>query len=242
MAAANTRRKATKLIAAETPRTTGSLHVLPATAPVAFDMDDSEPTSAAAFGGFAATVSGSASAGGATVSASATISLGGSGGGGGGGGKATGADSTRQGDPDVAYSFQIKIGEKQYGEFAEVGGLSWKAEAIPVRSGGNNEWSHNLRGPGKFEPLTLKRGWFASKGEFYDMMRDSLAGTAAAPAGKRQNVTIVVLNRAYQPIAEYQVSNAFITEYSGLSLNAMSSAVGFEQIRMSYDYFVYKAG
>ena len=237
MAAANTRRKASKLIAAETPRTTGSLHVLPATAPVAFEIDESEPTSAAAFpsfGGESKGIDGMAYGG-------LKGSPGGSGGGG-GGGKAAGSDSTRQGDPDVAYSFQIKIGEKPYGEFAEVGGLSWKAEAIPVRSGGNNEWSHNLRGPGKFEPLTLKRGWFASKGEFYDMMRDSLSGTTGASAGKRQNVTIVVLNRAYQPIAEYQVSNAFITEYSGLSLNAMSSAVGFEQIRMSYDYFVYKAG
>ncbi|MEY3012470.1 MAG: T4-like virus tail tube protein gp19, partial [Pseudomonadota bacterium] len=81
--------------------------------------------------------------------------------------------------------------------------------------------------------------WFASSGDFFDMMKASLSGNSTSDKGSRQNITITVLNRKYQPIGEYHLSEAFITEYSGVSLNAMSSQVGFEQIRMSYDFFVY---
>ncbi len=225
---------------AEPSATRGELIVLPAAVPAPILADQALPTGPAAFGG-SFSASASAKIGPASVSASVSLSLGG-GKSKGGGGKSKGANSVRQGDPDVAYAFTVAIGGTQYAEFAEIGGLSWKAEAIPVRSGGNNEWSHNMRGPGKFEPLTLKRGWFASNGEFFDMIKDSLAGSTKGAKGGRVNLSITVLNRGYQPIAEYQIFNAFITEYSGLALNSMSSAVGFEQIRMAYDYFVYKAG
>jgi phage tail-like protein len=146
------------------------------------------------------------------------------------------------GDPDVAYAFELLIGEVSYAMFTEVGGLSWKAEAIPVRSGGNNEHGYNMRGPGKFEPLTLKRGWFAANGEFYVMLKASLAGStkSSQTGADRTNLTINVKNRAYKTVGQYNVFNAFIIEYSGLQLNSMSSAVGFESIRMAYDYFTYK--
>ena len=91
-------------------------------------------------------------------------------------------------------------------------------------------------------PLTLKRGWFAANGEFYVMLKASLAGstkTTQTGAG-RTNLTINVKNRAYKTVGIYNVFNAFIIEYSGLQLNSMSSAVGFESIRMAYDYFTYK--
>ena len=148
----------------------------------------------------------------------------------------------RTGDPDVAYAFSVKIGEVQYAMFSEISGLSWKAEPIPVRSGGNNEYGLNMRGPGKFEPLTLKRGWFASTGEFFDMLKESLSGEA--PRGTSQtgrvNITVTVLDRKYHEIGNYDFANAFIIEYSGPALNSMSGQIGFEQIRMAYDYFTYR--
>lgn len=147
----------------------------------------------------------------------------------------------RTGDPDVAYAFSVKIGNVAYAMFSEISGLSWKAEPVPIRSGGNNEYGLNMRGPGKFEPLTLKRGWFASTGEFFDMLKESLTGDAprgAAHTG-RVNITVTVLDRKYQEIGHYDFTNAFIIEYSGPALNSMSGQIGFEQIRMAYDYFTY---
>ncbi len=159
------------------------------------------------------------------------------------GGKFKSGSTPRKGDPDLAYAFKVMIDKDVYGMFTEVGGLSWKAEAIPIRSGGNNEHGYHMRGPGKFEPLTLKRGWFAANGEFFDMLKNSLSGTSlpGGTGGKRLNITISVLNRKYEAIGEYQLKNAFIVEYSGLQLNSMGSQVGFEQIRMAYDYFEYKS-
>ncbi len=157
----------------------------------------------------------------------------------GGGGQAS--HSTKEpGDPDVAYAFNLFITGTKYGMFSEIGGLSWKAEPVPVRSGGNNEWVHSLRGPGKFEPLTLKRGWFASTGEFFNLLQLGLQGTKIPTgAAGRFTLTIECLDRGYQPIGYYDFVECFFVEYTGPGFNSMSGQVGFEQIRVAYDYFTY---
>lgn len=150
--------------------------------------------------------------------------------------KHTGHATKRQGDPDIAYAFDIQIGGVSYGMFTEVSGLSWKAEVQPMPEGGNNAFVRGLIKPGKFELLTLKRGWFAATGEFIDLLRGVLD-----PVGKitRKNVTITVLSRNYEEIGRYDLSHAAVVEYEGPALNSMSGQVGFEQIRMVYDSFTY---
>ena len=150
--------------------------------------------------------------------------------------KHTGAATHRQGDPDVAYAFDIQIGGVNYGMFTEVSGLSWKAEIQPMPEGGNNTFVRGLIKPGKFELLTLKRGWFAATGEFIDLLRSILDPTGPIT---RKNITITVLGRNYKEIGRYDLSNAAIIEYDGPALNSMSGQVGFEQIRMVYDSFTY---
>ena len=242
MAAATTRRKAGKLVASEASVAFGTLQTLPAEAPVAVVPDAAQPTAAAMMSENKPSVGGGKPAWGASGSPSGAVSdlagdvakaL---------GETKTGSSTGRPGDPDLAYAFKLMINSVTYATFAEIGGLSWKAEAIPVRSGGNNEYGYNMRGPGKFEPLTLKRGQFAANGEFYDMMKASLSGSTKGQGlgADRVNITITLLNREYKTIGEYRIYEAFITEYSGLALNAMSSQVGFEQLRLAYDYFEYK--
>lgn len=145
------------------------------------------------------------------------------------------------GDPDIAYAFEILVGEMRYGMFTEIAGLSWKAEPVPVREGGNNWYGMNMRGPGKFEPLTMKRGWFACSGEFYDMLKDALTGSAPRNNAKRPDITIQVLNRKQATIGTYNLKNCMLVEYTGPSFNSMSSQVGFEQMRFAYDYYTYSA-
>ena len=244
MAAATTRRMAGKLVASEASLAFGTLQALPAAAPVTVVADTALPTAAAMDqqktdlkGGGGSSQWGGGGAGSGAVADLAgqlAAALGKS---------QTGGSSDRPGDPDLAYAFKLIINNVTYATFSEVGGMSWKAEAIPVRSGGNNEHGYHMRGPGKFEPLTLKRGQFAANGEFFDMMKSSLSGSNKGKGlgADRVNITITLMNRKYQPIGAYEFFNAFITEYSGLALNAMSSQVGFEQIRLAYDYFVYKA-
>lgn len=236
-------------LAAEPARSGHSGAILPAVMPasvVAFP--DAQLAPAAAFAASAsasvkaqASVSASGKGGGSiagSISVSASISIGASlsAGKNAGGGKHTGKATGRDGDPDVAYAFDIQIGGVHYGTFTEVGGLSWKAEIQPMPEGGNNAFVRGLIKPGKFEVLTLKRGWFAATGEFIDLLRGVLQ-----PNGKvvRKNVTITVLNRDYTEIGHYDLANAAIVEYEGPALNSMSGQVGFEQIRMVYDHFTY---
>ncbi|MCO4760810.1 MAG: phage tail protein [Myxococcales bacterium] len=243
MASATTRRKAGKLVAPEASQAFGTMQPLPAAAPTIVVPDTATPVAAAMMaeqkvsaGGDSWGAAGSSKGAVSDLASELKSALA-------MGGKQTSGSSDRPGDPDLAYAFKLMIGGVAYATFSEVGGMSWKAEAIPVRSGGNNEHGYHMRGPGKFEPLTLKRGQFAANGEFYDMMKSSLSGNSKGKGAgaERLNITITLLNRKYQPIGEYQLFKAFITEYSGLSLNAMSSQVGFEQIRLAYDYFEYKS-
>lgn len=150
------------------------------------------------------------------------------------------ASTGLEGDPDVAYAFTININNVDYGMFSEIAGISWKAEPIPVRVGGNNEYSLNMRGAGKFEPLTLKRGWFAASGEFFDLLKDGLSGSLPRTNKGRFKMIVRCLNRSYQQVGSYTFFNAFIIEYTGPSFNSMSGQVGFEQLRFAYDYFEYK--
>ncbi len=233
------------MVSAEPARATGTLQFLPAAVPGAVAPPAAEPSdlAPAAMAEKATKKSSGAKAGQSASAASApkgasdavAAALGKK--------KGKSGSSSRAGDPDVGYAFKVVINSVTYAMFNEVSGLSWKAEAIPIRSGGNNEHGYHMRGPGKFEPLTFKRGWYASNGEFFDMIKASLAGATvlSAVGAQRVNMTISVLNRKYQPIGEYRVFNAFITEYSGPSLNAGSGQIAFEQIRMAYDYFEFKS-
>jgi phage tail-like protein len=228
------------MVAAEAPQSGGALVLLPAGAPDLVTVRDEEHTAVPALtvkasAKVSAKASFSAGPGGvkvsAKVSAKASVSV------------ATGShkqhpssSSPMPNDPDVAYAFRVNVNNTTYGMFSEISGLSWKAEPIPISEGGNNEYVTTMVGRGKFEPLVMKRGWFASSGEFMAMLMSSLTGGST----KREAVTIAVLNRKYDVIGEYNFERAYIVEYSGPSLNSMSGQIGFEQIRMSYDKFTYK--
>jgi phage tail-like protein len=158
----------------------------------------------------------------------------------GGMGSQKSASTGLEGDPDVAYAFTININNVDYGMFSEVAGISWKAEPIPVRVGGNNEYTLNMRGAGKFEPLTLKRGWFAASGEFFDLLKDGLAGSVARPNKVASNS----LSAASIARTSRSAAIRFLTPLSlntaDRRLNSMSGQVGFEQLRFAYDYFEYR--
>ena len=148
----------------------------------------------------------------------------------------TGRATRREGDPDVAFAFDVQIGGVHYASFSEVSGLTWKADVQPMPEGGNNAYVRTLLGPAKFDLLTLRRGWFASSGEFVDMLR-----AVVQPTGKitRKNLSIGVYGRDDTKIGRYDIAHAAVVEYEGPVFNAMVGQVGFEQIRLVYDYFTY---
>lgn len=148
-----------------------------------------------------------------------------------------------RGDPEVTYAFRVEIDGIAWARFQEVRGLEWKAETVSFYEGGNPAYKVNLVGPGSFSPLTLKKGFFAVCSPFYEWMREIMNG-APRPGGDgkgdtRRTMSIVIFDRKGQEIGRYNIYGAFMSKYVGPGFNANESAVAFEEIEITYDYFEY---
>jgi phage tail-like protein len=69
----------------------------------------------------------------------------------------------------------------------------------------------------------------------YDQM-ESPAGSA------RQNISLVITNAKGDEIGRYDFQGAFVTRYKGPSFNAKQSDLAFEEIEITYDWFVFHPG
>ncbi|HOI11607.1 MAG TPA: phage tail protein [Myxococcota bacterium] len=152
--------------------------------------------------------------------------------------ESNGEKASSRTDPDVPFSFIVEIGGVQYGQFREIQGLEWRADPVQFYEGGNYRHKVTLVGQGSFTPLTLKKGFFASTGEFYDWMNDVM--DSGGEKVKRVTIGIIVRNEAREEIGRFDVYGAILTRYAGPSFNAMDSAIAVEEIEIAYDYFEYK--
>ncbi|MBL6975869.1 MAG: phage tail protein [Deltaproteobacteria bacterium] len=155
-------------------------------------------------------------------------------------GSGQGGPSSGRRDPDSAFSFFVEIDGIQTAKFAEARGLEWKADTVSFFEGGNPRHKVNLVGPGNFTPLTLKKGFFATSGEFFNWMK-AIMNPNRQPM-ERSTVSVVACSDAGDEIGRYNLYGAFMTKYSGPGFNAGEAAIGFEEIEITYDYFDFEPG
>jgi len=156
------------------------------------------------------------------------------------GGALLGAIFGGRSDPDIPFSFWVEIDGIRCTKFREARGLEWKSDVVSFYEGGNHQNKVNLVGPGSFSPLVLKRGYFASQGEFFEMMKATVGLTAGAM--KRVSMSIVSCNDQGDEIGRFNFYNAFISKYQGPGFNAMENSIAFEEVQITFDYFDFIPG
>lgn len=122
--------------------------------------------------------------------------------------------------------------------FQDVSGLSFEIETETLKEGGENRFEYKLPKRIKYPNLTLKRGllkgtallnWFKSAINTYF--------TVVVYDFKPADIMITLLNEADEPVAIWNVVQAYPLNWSVSDLKATENAVVVETIVLAYQYF-----
>jgi phage tail-like protein len=122
--------------------------------------------------------------------------------------------------------------------FQEVSGLSFEIETETLREGGENRFEYKLPKRAKYPNLILKRGllkdtalldWFKSAMNTYFMV--------VVYDFKPADITITLLDEADQPVAIWNVVQAYPLKWAMSDLRSSENAVVIETMELAYQYF-----
>lgn len=125
--------------------------------------------------------------------------------------------------------------------FQEVSGLSVEVETVPLREGGENKFEYKLPRIAKYPNLVLKRGllantallkWFKSAMNAY-----FFAVTIPLIDFKPSDILITLLDESDQPVAIWNIVQAYPLKWSVTDLKATENAVMIESIELAYQYY-----
>ena len=140
-------------------------------------------------------------------------------------------------DPDIPYRYFIEIDGIQCVRFKEVSGLKMTTHTTRIREGGNNRFEHTLIDGQTFEPLTIKKGFYGARNDFFTWMYAMHAPKANEHSKRKKTVALVALDDKGIEVCRFNFFNAFITEYAGPEFDATSRDIAFESVKISYDFF-----
>jgi phage tail-like protein len=138
--------------------------------------------------------------------------------------------------PNVAFRFNVEIDGIVGAQFTEMSGADWEMAPESFHEGGLNFHQRHLVTPAKFTPLTLKRGFTSGGSEFFLWMKSHFEDRSY----KRRNLSVVIMNQEGIEVGRFNFKNAFISKYTGPSMNANDNNVAFESVQLHYDYFEYQ--
>ena len=122
--------------------------------------------------------------------------------------------------------------------FQEVSGLSVEVETETLNEGGENRFEYKLPKRAKYRNLILKRGllkgtafldWFKSAMNTYFIV--------AVYDFKPADITITLLDEADEPVAVWNVVQAYPLKWSMSDLRSSENAVVVESMELAYQYF-----
>lgn len=122
--------------------------------------------------------------------------------------------------------------------FQEVSGLSFDIETEELQEGGENRFSYKLPKRAKYPNLVLKRGllqgtalldWFKSAMNTYF--------TVVVYDFKPADIIITLLDEADQPVAVWNVVQAYPLKWSTSEFRATDNSIVVETIELAYQYF-----
>ena len=128
-------------------------------------------------------------------------------------------------------SFSVKIPGREIGQFAECAGLAVEYDMLEYVEGGNNLYTHRLRGYAKYPNVTVRRGVTYEDG----LMQWFYASEKAAA---RPTVTITMLDAAGKPVRYWALGQAQPVKWTGPDGKASGNGAATESLEISHIGFV----
>lgn len=142
-------------------------------------------------------------------------------------------------DPVGAFHYFLEIEGIQIVRFRSVGGMKMTTQVDYVREGGNNRFKQALIGGQTFEPLTVKKGFYAMEGNFFNWMKEVHDPSKQLT---RKSLSLVVLSDASAEVCRFNFYGAFISSYEGPTFDSQSKEIAFESMKLHYDFFEFAPG
>jgi len=140
-------------------------------------------------------------------------------------------------DPLPVFCFKVTldgIGEPMDCFFKSVSGLKYETESIPVREGGANDTTFMLVGATKWSPLVFKKG-FTSNSALLVWREQWMAGEMS-----RVNGSIIQLDTALQPKAEWTFKRGWPTKWELSEFDASKSELAIETLEITHEGLQFK--
>lgn len=139
-------------------------------------------------------------------------------------------ESNNRIDPFRAYNFKLDIQGVTEGHFARITGPDIDVQAIQYRQGGKNQVVHHLPGIVSNGTIQLSYGVTTSN-ELWKWFMTAVNGEVV-----RKNVSIIMLDSAgTQPVKQWDLIDAWPSQWRGASLDAMSNEVAIETISLVFE-------
>lgn len=146
--------------------------------------------------------------------------------------------------PPTGFYFRVAfsvdgMGTDEYQRFQDVSGLSFEIETETLKEGGENRFEYKLPKRVKYPNLVLKRGLITNK-VLTDWVKDALNGyfwASPVPFFKPADILISLMDEAAQPVAVWNVVQAYPVKWSMSDLKATENAIVVETIELAYQYF-----
>jgi phage tail-like protein len=127
--------------------------------------------------------------------------------------------------------FTVTIPGREIGQFAECSGLAVEYDTVEYVEGGNNLYTHRLRGHVKYPNVTLRRGV-----TFEDGLMTWFYATEKPAA--RPTVTITMLDELGQPVRHWALGQAQPIKWTGPDGKAAGNGAATESLEIGHIGFV----
>lgn len=118
--------------------------------------------------------------------------------------------------------------------FTEVTGLDIQQEIIEYRHGDSKDFSKiKLPGLRKFSNITMKRGTFQGKVDYYKWMSD----IQNERVNNRRDVVIKLLNERHEPVIAWRATRCFPVKVQASDLKSDGNEIAIETIELAHEGF-----
>jgi phage tail-like protein len=131
--------------------------------------------------------------------------------------------------PDLvgAMCFTVSAPGLTIGRFSECSGLAVEYHVLEYQEGGQNAFTHRLRGPLKYRNLVLKRG-VTSQDDLLDWFRRGQHLSA------RPTITVTLRGPDAKALRSWAFERAFPVRWAGPVLNAGAATLATEELEIAH--------